>query len=73
MRKGRSLPYLALTCVCRWEIANMLQGNVHRRRHSGSFRDEALAAVSLFSIAIDRGSENQAWFGTRVLAGRITA
>lgn len=45
----------------RWEVANVLQINVRRGRHGGDFRDNALAALTLFSIRVDLVSEQQAW------------
>lgn len=54
----------------RWEVANALQMNVRRGRHGENFRDNALAALTLFSIKVDLVSEQQAWGKPVVLAER---
>ncbi|HZW93967.1 MAG TPA: type II toxin-antitoxin system VapC family toxin [Candidatus Eremiobacteraceae bacterium] len=54
----------------RWEVANALQMNVRRGRHGEHFRDNALAALTLFSIRTDVVSEQQAWGKPVVLAER---
>jgi predicted nucleic acid-binding protein len=54
----------------RWEVANVLQTNVRRGRHGGDFRDEGLAALTLFPIEIDLEAERQAWAEPVVLAER---
>jgi predicted nucleic acid-binding protein len=54
----------------RWEVADALQMNVGRGRHGEHFRDNALAALTLFSIRADPVSEQQAWGKPVVLAER---
>ena len=54
----------------RWEVANVVQMNVRRGRHSGDFRDGALADLALFPIRVDAESERQAWGAGLRLAER---
>lgn len=54
----------------RWEIANVLQLNVRRGRHSGDFRDGALASLALLSVKVDAEADRQAWSATLRLAER---
>jgi predicted nucleic acid-binding protein len=54
----------------RWEIANVLQLNVRRGRHSGEFRDEALSALALLPAKVDAEADRQAWSATLHLAER---
>ena len=52
----------------RWEIANVLQLNVKRGRHSGDFRDGALSSLTLLPIKVDAEADRQAWSATLRLA-----
>jgi predicted nucleic acid-binding protein len=54
----------------RWEIANVLQLNVRRGRHSGDFRDGALASLALLPVKVDAEADRQAWGDTLHLAER---
>jgi predicted nucleic acid-binding protein len=54
----------------RWEIANVLQLNVRRGRHSGDFRDGALASLAMLPVKVDAGADRQAWGDTLHLAER---
>ena len=54
----------------RWEIANVLQLNVRRGRHSADFRDGALAGLALLPVKVDAEADQQAWGGTLHLAER---
>jgi len=54
----------------RWEIANVLQLNVKRGRHSTDFLDAALSALALAPIRIDPEAERQSWSDTILLADR---
>ena len=54
----------------RWEIANVLQLNVRRGRHSGDFRDEALSSLALLPVKVDAEADRQAWSATLYLAER---
>jgi predicted nucleic acid-binding protein len=54
----------------RWEVANVLQTNVRRGRHGRDFRDNGLAAFTLFPIQVDAESEHQAWLDAIDLADR---
>ncbi len=54
----------------RWEVANVLQANVLRGRHSADFRDAALSALAIAPIKVDREAEQQAWRATLHLAQR---
>ena len=54
----------------RWEIANVLQVNVRRGRHSGDFRDGALASLALLPAKVDAEADRQAWSTTVHLAER---
>jgi predicted nucleic acid-binding protein len=54
----------------RWEIANMLQLNVRRRRHAGDFRDAALSSLALLPVKVDAEADRQAWNGALQLAER---
>src|SRR5205807_4883159 len=54
----------------RWEIANVLQLNVRRGRHSAEFRDGALSGLSLLPVKVDAEADRQAWNDTLHLAER---
>jgi predicted nucleic acid-binding protein len=54
----------------RWEIANVLQLNFRRGRHSGDFRDEALSSLALLPVKVDAEADRQAWSATLYLAER---
>jgi len=54
----------------RWEIANVLQLNVRRGRHTGDFRDAALAALALLPVKADAEADRQAWSAALHLAER---
>jgi predicted nucleic acid-binding protein len=54
----------------RWEIANVLQLNVRRGRHTGDFRDGALASLALLPVKVDAEADRQAWSATLYLAER---
>jgi predicted nucleic acid-binding protein len=54
----------------RWEIAKVLQLNVRRGRHSGDFRDGALASLALLPVKVDAEADRQAWGDTLHLAER---
>jgi predicted nucleic acid-binding protein len=54
----------------RWDVANVLEANVRRGRHSGDFRDAALSALAVAPIRVDREAEHQAWNATLLLAQR---
>jgi predicted nucleic acid-binding protein len=54
----------------RWEIANVLQLNVRRKRHSADFRDGALSSLSLLPLKVDAESDHQAWTSALHLAER---
>jgi predicted nucleic acid-binding protein len=54
----------------RWEIANVLQLNVRRGRHSADFRDGALASLALLPVKVDAEADRQAWSATLHLAER---
>jgi len=54
----------------RWEIANVLQLNVRRGRHSGDFRDAALSSLALLPVKVDAEADRQAWNNTLHLAER---
>jgi predicted nucleic acid-binding protein len=54
----------------RWEIANVLQLNVRRGRHSVDFRDDALAALALVPATVDAEADRQAWSAAIHLAER---
>ena len=54
----------------RWEIANVLQLNFRRGRHSGDFRDGALASLALLPVKVDAEADRQAWGDTLHLAER---
>jgi len=54
----------------RWEIANVLQLNVRRGRHSADFRDGALASLALLPARVDAEGDRQAWSDTLRLAER---
>lgn len=54
----------------RWEIANVLQLNVRRGRHTGDFRDAALSSLALLPIKVDGEADRQAWNGALQLAER---
>src|ERR1022692_1464423 len=45
----------------RWEIANVLQLNVKRGRHSAEFRDGALSSLALLPVKVDAEADRQAW------------
>jgi predicted nucleic acid-binding protein len=52
----------------RWEIANVLQLNVRRGRHSVNFRDGALADLALLPVKVDAEADRQAWSSALHLA-----
>jgi predicted nucleic acid-binding protein len=52
----------------RLEVANILEMGVRRRRFDASYRDKALANLSLLPIAIDPETDRQAWGATLRLA-----
>ncbi len=54
----------------RLEVANVLQMNVNRRRHSTTFRDAALAELALLPIHLDPNTDRHAWGETLRLAER---
>jgi predicted nucleic acid-binding protein len=54
----------------RWEIANVLQLNVRRGRHTGDFRDDALASLAMLPVKVDAEADRQAWGATLHLAER---
>jgi predicted nucleic acid-binding protein len=54
----------------RWEVANVLQANVLRRRHSAEFRDAALSALAIAPIKVDREAEHRVWNATLLIAHR---
>ena len=54
----------------RLEVANVLQMNVNRRRHSTTFRDAALAELALLPIHLDPKTDRHAWDETLRLAER---
>src|SRR5579863_9522172 len=54
----------------RWEIANVLQLNVRRRRHDEDFRDGALSSLALLPVKVDAEADRQAWSATLHLAER---
>jgi predicted nucleic acid-binding protein len=43
------------------EVANVLEMNVRRGRHSAAFRDAALADLAVLPIGIDAETDRQAW------------
>lgn len=54
----------------RWEIANVLQMNMRRARHSRDFRDQALSDLAVLPIQADAEGDRQAWSATVRLAER---
>jgi predicted nucleic acid-binding protein len=54
----------------RWEIANVLQLNAKRGRHSVDFRDGAFASLALLPLKLDAEADRQAWSATLHLAER---
>ena len=54
----------------RWEMANVLQLNVRRGRHTADFRDAALAALALLPVKADAEADRQAWSAVLHLAER---
>jgi len=54
----------------RLEVANVLQMNVNRKRHSTTFRDAALAELALLPIHLDPNTDRHAWGETLHLAER---
>ena len=54
----------------RLEVANVLQMNVNRGRHSTTFRDAALAELALLPIHLDPHTDRHAWGETLRLAER---
>ncbi|MGA6983728.1 MAG: type II toxin-antitoxin system VapC family toxin [Candidatus Sulfotelmatobacter sp.] len=54
----------------RWEIANVLQSNVRRKRHTADFRDEALSSLAMLPVKVDAEADRQAWNDTIHLAER---
>ena len=53
-----------------WEVANVLQMNVRRGRHTGDFRDQALFDLALLPIQVDAEASSHAWIETPRLAER---
>jgi predicted nucleic acid-binding protein len=54
----------------RWEVANVLQSNVRRKRHAADFRDEALSSLAMLPVKVDAEADRQAWTDTLHLAER---
>jgi predicted nucleic acid-binding protein len=54
----------------RWEIANVLQLNVRRGRHSGEFSDGAVSSLALLPVKVDAEADRQAWSATLHLSER---
>ena len=54
----------------RWEIANVLQLNVRRGRHTADFRDGALSSLALLPVKVDTEADRQAWGAAIHLADR---
>lgn len=54
----------------RIEIANALEMGVRRKRTDSSFRNQALADLSLLPISLDPETDRQAWSATLHLATR---
>jgi predicted nucleic acid-binding protein len=54
----------------RLEIANVLQLNVKRGRHSTDFRDGALSSLALLPVKVDTEADRHAWSTALQLAGR---
>jgi predicted nucleic acid-binding protein len=54
----------------RLEVANVLEMNVRRGRHDATFRDDALADLTVLPIHLDEETDRHAWAGTARLAGR---
>ena len=54
----------------RWDVANVLQLNVRRGRHSADFRDDALDTLALLPVKVDAEADRQAWSATLHLAER---
>jgi predicted nucleic acid-binding protein len=52
----------------RWEVANVLQLNVRRGRHSQDFCTAALSALAIAPIKVDAEAQPQAWDTTLLLA-----
>jgi predicted nucleic acid-binding protein len=59
-----------IPALWRWEVANALQMNVRRGRHSAAFRDEALSNLAWLPIRTDGRAEPETWLDTLVLAER---
>jgi predicted nucleic acid-binding protein len=59
-----------IPALWRWEVANALQMNVRRGRHSAVFRDEALSNLACLPIKVDGQAEPEAWLGALVIAER---
>jgi predicted nucleic acid-binding protein len=55
----------------RWEVANVLQMNVRRGRHAGSFRDGVLSDLALLPIQVDAEAGRQAWDAALCLADQL--
>jgi len=53
-----------------WEVANVLQMNVRRGRHTGDFRDQSLFDLALLPVQVDAEASSQAWIETPRLAER---
>lgn len=54
----------------RLEVANVLEMNVRRKRHSADFRDATLADLAQLRIEIDSETDRHAWSATLRLATR---
>lgn len=54
----------------RLEVANVLEMSVRRGRHDASFRDAALADLTVLPVSIDAETDRQAWGTTVRLAAQ---
>ena len=54
----------------RLEVANVLEMNVRRGRHDGTFRDAVLSDLAVLPIHLDEETDRHAWAGTARLAAR---
>ena len=54
----------------RLEVANVLEMNVRRGRHDATFRDAALADLTILPIYLDEETDRHAWGDTARLAAR---
>lgn len=57
-------------CLWRLEVANVLEMNVRRKRHSAEFRDTTLADLAQLPIDVDPETDQRAWSATLRLADR---